>query len=89
MAKVRESSKFEMSDINLKFTKPELRLEIDRSKAQNLGVSIQDVAQTLQLGLSGRRFGYFIMDGKQYQVIGQINRSLRNDVNDLSVYIVP
>jgi hydrophobe/amphiphile efflux-1 (HAE1) family protein len=88
MAKVRESSKFEISDINLKFTKPELRLEIDRSKAQNLGVSIQDVAQTLQLGLSGRRFGYFIMDGKQYQVIGQINRTSRNDVNDLkSLYV--
>jgi multidrug efflux pump len=88
MAKVRDSPKFEISDINLKFTKPELRLEIDRAKAQNLGVSIQDVAQTLQLGLSGRRFGYFIMDGKQYQVIGQINRSLRNDVNDLkSLYV--
>lgn len=88
MAKVRDSPKFEVSDINLKFTKPELRLEIDREKAQNLGVSIQDVAQTLQLGLSGRRFGYFIMDGKQYQVIGQINRSLRNDVNDLkSLYV--
>ncbi len=88
MAKVRDSPKFEVSDINLKFTKPELRLEIDRAKAQNLGVSIQDVAQTLQLGLSGRRFGYFIMDGKQYQVIGQINRSLRNDVNDLkSLYV--
>ena len=88
MAKVRDSPKFEISDINLKFTKPELRLEIDRSKAQNLGVSIQDVAQTLQLGLSGRRFGYFIMDGKQYQVIGQINRTSRNDVNDLkSLYV--
>lgn len=88
MAKVRESPKFEIADINLKFTKPELRLEIDRSKAQNLGVSIQDVAQTLQLGLSGRRFGYFIMDGKQYQVIGQINRTSRNDVNDLkSLYV--
>ncbi len=88
MAKVRDSPKFEVSDINLKFTKPELRLEIDRAKAQNLGVSIQDVAQTLQLGLSGRRFGYFIMEGKQYQVIGQINRSLRNDVNDLkSLYV--
>jgi multidrug efflux pump len=88
MAKVRDSPKFEVSDINLKFTKPELRLEIDRAKAQNLGVSIQEVAQTLQLGLSGRRFGYFIMDGKQYQVIGQINRSLRNDVNDLkSLYV--
>lgn len=88
LAKVRESPKFENSDVNLKFTKPELRLEIDRAKAQNLGISIQDVAQTLQLGLSGRRFGYFVKDGKQYQIIGQINRNLRNDVKDLkSLYV--
>lgn len=88
MAKVRESPKFEVADVNLKFTKPELRLEIDRAKAQNLGVSIQDVAQTLQLGLSGRRFGYFLMNGKQYQIIGQIERPERNDVSDLrSLYV--
>jgi hydrophobe/amphiphile efflux-1 (HAE1) family protein len=88
MAKVRESPKFEVADVNLKFTKPELRLEIDRAKAQNLGISIQDVAQTLQLGLSGRRFGYFLMNGKQYQIIGQIDRPERNDVSDLrSLYV--
>jgi hydrophobe/amphiphile efflux-1 (HAE1) family protein len=88
MAKVRESSKFEVADVNLKFTKPELRLEIDREKAQNLGISIQDVALTLQLGLSGRRFGYFLMNGKQYQIIGQIDRPERNDVSDLrSLYV--
>jgi len=88
MNRVQASDKFAASDINLKFTKPEIRLEIDREKAQNLGVSIQDVAQTLQLGLSGRRFGYFIMDGKQYQVIGQIERSGRNDIMDLkSLYV--
>lgn len=88
MAKVRDSPKFETADVNLKFTKPELRLEINREKAQNLGVSIQDVAQTLQLGLSGRRFGYFLMNGKQYQIIGQIERPERNDVSDLrSLYV--
>lgn len=88
MAKVRESSKFEVADVNLRFTKPELRLEINRDKAQNLGVSVQDVATTLQLGLSGRRFGYFVMDGKQYQIIGQIDRPMRNDVSDLkSLYV--
>jgi multidrug efflux pump len=88
MAKVRESSKFEVADVNLRFTKPELRLEINRDKAQNLGISIQDVATTLQLGLSGRRFGYFVMDGKQYQIIGQIDRPMRNDVTDLkSLYV--
>jgi multidrug efflux pump subunit AcrB len=85
---VQSSEKFAASDVNLKFTKPEIRLDIDRDKALNLGVSVQDVAQTLQLGLSGRRFGYFIMDGKQYQVIGQIERTDRNDITDLkSLYV--
>lgn len=88
MKLVQSSDKFSASDVNLKFTKPEIRLDIDRDKALNLGVSVQDVAQTLQLGLSGRRFGYFIMDGKQYQVIGQIMRDDRNDVTDLkSLYV--
>jgi multidrug efflux pump len=82
------SPKFEGVDVNLKFTKPEIRLEIDREKAQTMGVSIQDVGQTLQLGLSGRRFGYFIQDGKQYQVIGQIDRKERNDVLDLKSLFV-
>ncbi len=88
MKKVGESPLFQASDVNLKFTKPEIRLEIDREKALNLGVSIQDIATTLQLGLSGRRFGYFLMNGKQYQVIGQIERSDRNDLMDLkSLYV--
>ncbi len=88
MKKARESTKFEGVDINLKFTKPEIRLEIDRQKAQNLGVSIQDIAQTLQLGLADRRMGYFIKDGKQYQVMGQIERPERNDITDLkSLYV--
>lgn len=88
LKKARESSKFEGVDTNLKFTKPEIRIEIDREKAQNLGISIQDIAQTLQLGLADRRMGYFIRDGKQYQVMGQIQRTERNDVLDLkSLYV--
>ncbi len=88
LKKARESSKFEGVDANLKFTKPEIRIEIDREKAQNLGISIQDIAQTLQLGLADRRMGYFIKDGKQYQVMGQIQRTERNDVLDLkSLYV--
>jgi len=88
LKKVSESPVFQNFDVNLKFTKPEIRLEIDRAKAQNLGVSIQDIAQTLQLGLSGRRFGYFLMNGKQYQIIGQIDRPDRNDIMDLkSLYV--
>lgn len=88
LERAQANPKLEGVDANLKFTKPEIRVEIDREKAQSLGVSIQDVGQTLQLGLSGRRFGYFIQDGKQYQVIGQIDRSDRNDLLDLrSLYV--
>ncbi len=75
-------------DVNLKFTKPELLLEIDREKAHALNISILDIAQTLQSAFSGERFGYVIMDGKQYQVIGQAERAGRNDPLDLkSLYV--
>ena len=60
---------FSFVDLNLKFTKPEINIEIDRDKARSLNVSVRDIAQTLQLGLSGSRFGYFIKDCKQYQII--------------------
>jgi len=79
LEKARQEPTFSFVDIDLRFNKPELRIEIDRQKAQDLGVSVLDIAQTLQLGLSGQRFGYFIMNGKQYQVIGQIERGKRND----------
>ncbi|MCS7017999.1 MAG: efflux RND transporter permease subunit [Cytophagales bacterium] len=75
-------------DVNLKFTKPEIRLNIDRDKANALGVNVLDIAQTLQLGFSGMRFGYFVMNGKQYQVIGEMSRHDRNEPLDLrSLYV--
>ncbi|MFT4736004.1 MAG: multidrug efflux pump [Cyclobacteriaceae bacterium] len=88
MAKANESNVFDFVDINLKFTKPELEVTIDREKATSLNVSVRDIAQTLQLTLSGSRFGYFIMNGKQYQVIGQVERKDRNEPLDLkSIYV--
>ncbi|MEM8966961.1 MAG: efflux RND transporter permease subunit [Bacteroidota bacterium] len=83
-----QSPAFAFVDLNLKFNKPEISIEIDREKARNLGVSVRDIAETLQLGLSGSRFGYFIMDGKQYQIIGQVKRDDRDDPLDLrSLYV--
>ncbi|MDF2450340.1 MAG: cation/multidrug efflux pump [Bacteroidota bacterium] len=70
-------------DANLKFNKPELIIEIDRDKATTMGVSISDVAQTIQLALSGQRFGYYIKGDKQYQVIGQVDRENRDDPSDI------
>ncbi|MEP2772185.1 MAG: efflux RND transporter permease subunit [Fulvivirga sp.] len=79
---------FGFVDVDLKFNKPEINIEIDRDKARDLGVSVRNVAQTLQLSLSGQRFGYFIKDGKQYQIIGQVERSDRDDPLDLkSIYV--
>jgi multidrug efflux pump len=79
---------FEFVDVDLKFTKPEVRVQINREKARSMGVSVRDVAQTLQLGLSGQRFGNFVMNGKQYYVIGQVTRDNRNDPLDLkSLYV--
>lgn len=75
-------------DVDLKFNKPELRLNIDRLKASELGVSVQDISETMQLAFSNRRLGYFIKDGKQYQVIGQVDRSNRDDPEDLKkIYV--
>ncbi|MEQ8624964.1 MAG: efflux RND transporter permease subunit [Vicingaceae bacterium] len=88
MAEASESDVFAVADLNLKFNKPELKVTINREKALTMGVSVLDIAQTLQLSLSGQRFDFFIMDGKQYQVIGQLERQDRNEPADLtSIYV--
>ncbi|NMH28869.1 efflux RND transporter permease subunit [Flavobacterium silvaticum] len=79
---------FSNTDVNLKFNKPELNVTIDREKAQSLGISVLDVAQTLQLSLSGQRFGYFMMNGKQYQVMGQFEEQDRAKPLDLTSMFV-
>jgi multidrug efflux pump len=86
--RVNESPKFQMADVNLKFTMPETRINIDRDKATLLGVSTRDIGQTLQYALSGQRMGYFYMNGKQYQILGEINRQQRNTPLDLkTIYL--
>ncbi|NLA61808.1 MAG: efflux RND transporter permease subunit [Bacteroidales bacterium] len=88
MAKVNESPYFQMADVNLKFSKPETQIVIDRDKAALLGVSTRDIGQTLQYALSGQRMGYFYMNGKQYQILAEINRQQRNSPLDLkSIYL--
>lgn len=80
----RDNPVFTFVDSDLKFSKPEVRVSIDRDKAQTLGVSTLDIAQTLQASLSGNRFGYFILNGKQYDVIGQLTRDFRSRPGALS-----
>ncbi|HYF02121.1 MAG TPA: efflux RND transporter permease subunit [Patescibacteria group bacterium] len=88
LEEARQHPDLQTVDVNLKFSKPEIELTIDRNRARDLGISVQDVAQTLQFALSGQRFGYFIREGKQYQVIGQVARENRNEPLDLrSLYV--
>ena len=86
--RVNENPAFQMADVNLKFSSPEARISINRDKATSLGVSTRNIAQTLQYGLSGQRMGYFYMNGKQYEILGEINRQQRNTPLDLrSIYV--
>ena len=86
--KVYDNPTFQMADVNLKFSSPEMRVNINRDKSGSMGVSIRDIAETLQYGLSGQRMGYFYMNGKQYEILGQINRQQRNQpANIKSLYI--
>lgn len=88
MAKVYENPTFQMADVDLKFSKPEARIVMNRDKANVMGVSTKELSQTLQYGLSGQRMGYFYMNGKQYEILGEINRQQRNKPSDLrSIYL--
>lgn len=84
LEEVRISPVFEANDFDLKFNKPELKLQINREKAREMGVVVRDIAETLQLFFSGQRFGYFIFKGKQYQVLGQATRDNRNEIQDIA-----
>jgi multidrug efflux pump len=88
MAEIENDPTFSITDLDLKFNKPELNITIDRSKAKSMGISVADVASTMQLAFAGQRFAYFNMDGRQYQVIGQFDRANRDEPVDLkSLYV--
>ena len=88
MEKVYENPVFQMADVDLKFSKPEIRIHINRDKANIMGVNTRDLSETLQYGLSGQRMGYFYMNGKQYKILGKITRQQRTNPADLrAIYL--
>lgn len=88
LEEANKSPKLQFVDADLKVNKPELTLTVNREKSSELGVSVADVAKTLQLALSGQRMGYFIKNGKQYQVIAQLERGDRSKPSDLNnIYV--
>ena len=80
---VRKDKTFSNADVNLKFNRPEVQLTVDRMKIKDLGLSTADVVSAIQAAFSGGRMAYFIMNGYQYQVIGQVDRSNRDNPNDI------
>lgn len=88
LERANEDKAFQVVDVDLKFNKPELRIDIDRDRAKTVGVTIRDIAETLSLYFSQQRYGYFIMRDRQYQVIGEASRSNRDNPLDLSsIYV--
>ncbi|HXI01793.1 MAG TPA: efflux RND transporter permease subunit, partial [Candidatus Saccharimonadales bacterium] len=88
MDEARKEPAFSTVDVDLVFDKPELHVQVDRARARDLGVTVLDVAQTVQLALSEQRLGFFVMDGKQYEIIGQVTSPHRNDTADLRNFYV-
>ncbi|MBR5335164.1 MAG: efflux RND transporter permease subunit [Bacteroidaceae bacterium] len=86
--KVHDNPTFQMADVDLKFSKPEIQVAINREKANIMGVNTKDIAQTLQYGLSGQRMGYLYLNGKQYEIVGEINRQQRNAPSNLKAIYV-
>ncbi len=83
LEEARKDKTFQNVDVNLKFNKPEVQLSIDRIKAKDLGLSTTDIASVVQAAFSGARSAYFIMKGKQYSVINQVERASRNELVDI------
>ncbi len=88
MEEVGRSPVFSVADVNLRFTKPELTVNINRDRAATMGVSVQNIAQTLQLAMSEQRIGYYIRNGKQYQIMSMFDRQNRNKPTDLATIYV-
>jgi HAE1 family hydrophobic/amphiphilic exporter-1/multidrug efflux pump len=83
LEEARKDKTFQNVDVNLKFNKPEIQLTIDRIKSKDLGLTTTDVASVVQAAFSGARSAYFIMNGKQYQVINQVERPDRSEPLDI------
>ncbi len=83
IGQVNKSTKLGFQNPDFKIDRPEIGLTIDRQRAAQSGISTQEIGSTLQLALSGRRYGYFIYNDRQYEVIGQLDRRERSAPADL------
>ncbi len=85
----RKSGLFIVSDSDLDFNQPVVRVAIDRTKANDLGVTMQQIGATLATLLGGNYINRFNLEGRSYQVIPQVPRALRLTPESLAGYYVP
>jgi len=85
----RKSGMFIVSDSDLNFNQPVVRVNIDRSKASDLGINMQQVGTTLATLLGGNYVNRFNLEGRSYQVIPQVPREKRLQPGSLAGYYVP
>jgi len=86
--KLRQTDYLVNARSSFEVTKPELRLDIDRSRAAALGVTIEDISRTLQILFGGRDLSRIKLDGKEYDVIAQLQRASRLLPQDLDrIYV--
>jgi multidrug efflux pump len=85
----RKSGLFIVSDSDLDFNQPVVRVKIDRSKANDLGITMASIGNTLATLLGGNYTNRFNLEGRSYQVIPQVPRALRISQDSLANYYVP
>jgi multidrug efflux pump len=84
----RDSKQFYYIDSDLKFNTPQLNIVIDRDKAQQLGISMQDAANTLSIMLGGGYLNFFNLEGRSYKVIPQVADQYRASGDQLQQYYI-
>ena len=87
-AKARASGLFIVVDSDLDYNSPVVRVTIDRSKANNLGITMADVGDTLALLVGENYVNRFSLNGRSYEVIPQVPRASRLGPEELSRYYV-
>jgi len=83
LSRARQRDEIQRVDVDLEFNQPDLQVRVDRERAAALNVPVARINETLELTLSSLRYGYFLRNAKQYDVIGQVSRENRDIPGDL------
>ena len=84
--RARQSGMFFFVDADLKLDKPQSRFVVDRDLTATLGLTQQQVGDTLSGALSGNYVNYFSMDGRSYRVIPQVRQTDRLNPAQIPAY---